>query len=302
MFRALFNFLKSPVRTFPALAAAIGCLVSGYSTFNGISEIFPQFTYSVLAALGLATIIQLGMLTSTLAFREQPKLRPMLGFIIAITVLMSSFTSYVFYFRGFSEETIAKDRQIERHESLRSYVVEARGQTAAALGTLQETGAELRRRLEIEAATGGGLRNLSNPYLQRLIAESDLDLDLTQVKGGAGERYRFLSTVLPRVEQMEQEVSAALAQVDAEMAVLTGEVEVGHVRFQQRERCGTARSCRPNASARCVAITSCPPWIRRSSMPSRWSKRSTGSARWATWWLRRPRRPSSSPSSRYSSI
>ena len=106
MFRALFNFVKSPVHTFPALAAAIGCLVSGYSTFNGISEIFPDFRYSVLAALGLAAIIQLGMLTSALRLRERSRYQPMLVAVIVFTVVMSSFTSYVFYYRGFSDVNV----------------------------------------------------------------------------------------------------------------------------------------------------------------------------------------------------
>ena len=108
MFRALVRFIKSPVHTFPALAAAIGCLVSGYSTFNGISEIFPNFGYSVLAAFGLAAIIQLGMLSSTLSLRDRNQHQAMVIAVICFTVVMSSFTSYVFYFRGFSEETIAK--------------------------------------------------------------------------------------------------------------------------------------------------------------------------------------------------
>lgn len=101
MLRSIVQVLKSPIRTFPALAAAIGCLVSGYSTFHGISEIFPDFQYALLAAAGLAVIIQLGMLSATVTFREQVELRPLLVFIIAFTVLMSSFTSYVFYYRGY---------------------------------------------------------------------------------------------------------------------------------------------------------------------------------------------------------
>jgi hypothetical protein len=223
MFRVLVRFVKSPVHTFPAIAAAIGLLVSGYSTFNGISEIFPDFTYSILAALGLACIIQLGMVTSTLAFRERPSLRPILGFIVVVTVLMSSFTSYVFYFRGYSEETIAKERHIERYESLRGYLADARTQTAGALGTLREAEAELRQRIETEETTGGGLRNLSNPYLQKIIAESDLAADLSTVKSGTGERYRFLSSVLPRLQQMQTELSASLEVLDTEIAGLSAE-------------------------------------------------------------------------------
>ncbi len=228
MFRALFNFVKSPVHTFPALAAAIGCLVSGYSTFNGISEIFPDFRYSMLAALGLAAIIQLGMLTSALGIRERSRHQPMLLAVIVFTVVMSSFTSYVFYYRGFSEETIAKERRLERYESLRAYLVDARAQTGGTLGTLQETSAELRRRIEIEQASGGGLRNISNPYLQQLIAESDLLVDLRQVQSGPGERYRFLTSVLPRIEQMEMEVGASLQRLDAEIASLAEGTEVDH--------------------------------------------------------------------------
>ena len=166
MFRALFNFVKSPVHTFPALAVAIGCLISGYSTFNGISEIFRDFRYSMLAALGLAAIIQLGMLTSALRIRERFRYQPMLVAVIVFTVVMSSFTSYVFCYRGFSEETIAKERRLERYESLRSYLVDARLQTSGTLATLQEASVELRRRIELEPASGGGLRNISSPYLQ----------------------------------------------------------------------------------------------------------------------------------------
>jgi len=143
LFRALARFIKSPVHTFPALAAAIGCLVSGYSTFNGISELFPNFGYSMLAALGLAAIIQLGMLSSTLSLREPNQYQPMVVAVICFTVVMSSFTSYVFYFRGFSEETIAKKRRLERYESLREYLVDVRGQTSGVLGTLREASAEL---------------------------------------------------------------------------------------------------------------------------------------------------------------
>ncbi len=228
MFRALLSFVKSPVHTFPALAAAIGCLVSGYSTFNGISEIFPDFRYSVLAALGLAAIIQLGMLTSALAIRERTSYQPMLVAVIIFTVVMSSFTSYVFYYRGFSEETIAKERRLERYESLRAYLVDARTQTGGTLGTLQEASAELRRRIEIEQASGGGLRNISNPYLQKLIAESDLLVDLRRVQSGTGERYRFLTSVLPRIEQMEIEVGGSLQRIDAEITVLTEVTEIDH--------------------------------------------------------------------------
>ena len=228
MFRTLINFIKSPVHTFPALAAAIGCLVSGYSTFNGISEIFPQFQYAVLAALGLAAIIQLGMLTSTLALREPNRHRPFLGAVIVFTVVMSSFTSYVFYHRGFSEETIAKERRIERYESLRAYLVDARVQTSGTLGTLRQASAELERRIEIEAASGGGLRNISNPYLQRLVAESDLSVDTRTVASGTGERYRFLTTVLPSIQQMELEVGEGLGKLDAELALLTDGTSVDH--------------------------------------------------------------------------
>ncbi len=228
MFRALFNFVKSPVHTFPALAAAIGCLVSGYSTFNGISEIFPDFRYSVLAALGLAAIIQLGMLTSALRLRERSRYQPMLVAVIVFTVVMSSFTSYVFYYRGFSEETIAKERRVERYESLRAYLVDACTQTSGTLGTLKEASAELRRRIEIEQASGGGLRNISSPYLQQLIAESDLLVDLQRVQSGTGERYRFLTSVLPRIEQMEMEVGGSLQAIDAEIATLTDGTEIDH--------------------------------------------------------------------------
>ncbi len=220
MFRALWNFIKSPVHTFPALAAAIGCLVSGYSTFNGISEIFPEFNYSVLAAFGLAAIIQLGMLSATISMREQPAYKPMLGAMVVMTVIMSSFTSYVFYYRGFSEETISKGRQIERYESLRGFLVDSRSQTAGTLGILREASAELQRRIEIEEASGGGLRNISNPYLQKLIGESNLLVDLNQVASGTGERYRFLTSVLPRLQQMQVEVAGSLAQIDAEIAVI----------------------------------------------------------------------------------
>ncbi len=228
VFRALLGFVKSPVHTFPALAAAIGCLVSGYSTFNGISEIFPDFGYSMLAALGLAAIIQLGMLTSALAIRERTSYQPMLVAVIIFTVVMSSFTSYVFYYRGFSEETIANERRLERYESLRAYLVDARSQTGGTLGTLQEASAELRRRVEIEQASGGGLRNISNPYLQKLIGESDLLVDLRQVQSGTGERYRFLTSVLPRIEQMEMEVGGSLQRLDAEIAALTEGNEIDH--------------------------------------------------------------------------
>lgn len=220
MLRSLFSFLKSPVHSFPALAAAIGCLVSGYSTFNGVAEIFPDFGYSVLAALGLAAIIQLGMVTSTLAFREQPAMRPLFGAVIAFTVVMSSFTSYVFYYRGFSEETITKERLVERQESLRAYLVDVRAQTAGVLGTLQGASAELARRIEIEESSGGGLRNLSNPYLQKLIEESSLDVDLRRVQSGTGERYRFLIAVEPRLQKMQQEVATGLASIDGEIEAL----------------------------------------------------------------------------------
>lgn len=220
MLRSLFSLLKSPVHSFPALAAAIGCLVSGYSTFNGVAEIFPDFRYSMLAALGLATIIQLGMVTSTLAFREQTSMRALFGVVIAFTVVMSSFTSYVFYYRGFSEETITKERLLERQESLRAYLVDVRGQTAGVLGTLQEAGAELARRVEIEESSGGGLRNLSSPYLQKLIEESQLDVDLRRVQSGTGDRYRFLIAVQPRIDQMQREVAAGLQSIDAEIESL----------------------------------------------------------------------------------
>lgn len=228
MFRALIRFIKSPVHTFPALAAAIGCLVSGFSTFNGISEIFPNFGYSALAALGLAAIIQLGMLSSTLSLRDRSQHQPMLIAVICFTVVMSSFTSYVFYFRGFSEETIAKERRLERYDSLRGYLVDVRGQTSGVLGTLQEASAELGRRIEIESDTGGGLRNISNPYLQRLVQESDLSLDLRRVESGNGERYRFLTALEPRLGQMETEVAAALAVIDGEIEILTTGDQVDH--------------------------------------------------------------------------
>jgi hypothetical protein len=228
LFRTLVRLIKSPVHTFPALAAAIGCLVSGYSTFNGISEIFPNFGYSVLAALGLAAIIQLGMLSSTLSLRDKKQHQPMVIAVIAFTVVMSSFTSYVFYFRGFSEETIAKERRLERYESLRGYLVDVRGQTSGVLGTIREAGAELDQRIEMEAASGGGLRNISNPYLQQLIAESDLIVDLRRVQSGSGERFRFLSSLAPRLDRMELDVASALEGIDAELAVLTGSDQVDH--------------------------------------------------------------------------
>lgn len=228
MLRALWNFVKSPAHTFPALAAAIGCLVSGYSTFNGIAEIFPAFGYALLAAFGLAAIIQLGMLSATVSLRERTVYRPVLAAVIGITVLMSSFTSYAFYYRGYSEETIAKERQIERYESLRGYLVEARSQTSAALGIIREAGAELAQRVDIEARTGGGLRNLSSPYLQRLIGESDLDVDLATVAGGTGERFRFLTSLQSRLGQMESEVASALTTLDDELGTLTASGEVDH--------------------------------------------------------------------------
>ena len=232
MFRTLIQFVRSPVHSFPALAAAIGCVVSGYSTYNGIFEIFPEFAYSALAAFGLAAIIQLGMLTSTLSYREQPQFRSMLVFIIAMTVLMSSFTSYVFYYRGFSEETIAKERQLQRYESLRGWLVEARSQTASTLGLLQEAGAELDRRTQIEQRTGGGLQNISNPYLQRLIGESDLRSDLRFVGSGSGERYRFLESLGTRLQAMETEVAGALAGLDAEIESLSDPEQVDHTGLQ----------------------------------------------------------------------
>ena len=228
MFRALVRFIKSPVHTFPALAAAIGCLVSGYSTFNGISEIFPNFGYSVLAAFGLAAIIQLGMLSSTLSLRDRNQHQAMVIAVICFTVVMSSFTSYVFYFRGFSEETIAKERRLERYESLRTYLVDVRGQTSGVLGTLREASAELEQRIDMESSTGGGLRNISNPYLQQLVGESDLDIDLRRVQSGSGERFRFLTALAPRLQQMEIEVGSALAGIDAEIEVLTGGNNVDH--------------------------------------------------------------------------
>ncbi len=226
MIRAAKRFIASPAHSFPALAAVIGVLVSGYSTFNGISEIFPVFAYSALAALGLAVIIQMGMVTSVLGYREQVKFRPAFGFIIAFTVLMSSFTSYVFYFRGYSEETITNAQRTERWESLRSYLGDVRLQTSAALGTTREASAELIKRIEIEEGSGGGLKNLSNPYLQQLIGESDVDINLSEVRGGQGERFKFLSSVLPRIEQTETELEDSLAEIDAALAVLTG-VDLG---------------------------------------------------------------------------
>lgn len=228
MFRALARFIKSPIHTFPALAAAIGCLVSGYSTFNGISEIFPSFGYAVLAALGLAAIIQLGMLSSTLSLRERSQYQPMVIAVICFTVVMSSFTSYVFYFRGFSEETIAKERRLERYESLRSYLVDVRGQTSGVLGTLRDAGAELEQRIEMESSSGGGLRNISSPYLQQLVAESDLIVDLRRVQSGSGERHRFLTALAPRLQQMETEVGTALAGIDTEIAALTEGAGIDH--------------------------------------------------------------------------
>ncbi len=227
MFDTLKKFAASPVHSFPALAAVIGVLVSGYSTFNGISEIFPVFAYSVLAAFGLAVIIQMGMVTSVLGYREQTKFRPAFGFIIAFTVLMSSFTSYVFYFRGYSEETITNEQRTERWESLHQYLGDVRMQTAGALGTVREAEAELTTRIAIEEGSGGGLRNLSNPYLQQLIAESDVDINLADVRGGRGERYKFLSSVLPRVQQAEAELAASLVEIDAAMATLTGAPAAG---------------------------------------------------------------------------
>ncbi len=223
MIQAIKRFIASPAHSFPALAAVIGVLVSGYSTFNGIAEIFPVFAYSALAAFGLAVIIQLGMVTSVLGYREQVKFRPAFGFIIAFTVLMSSFTSYVFYYRGFSEETITNEQRTERWESLRAYLGDARLQTAAALGTAREAAAELSKRIEIEEGSGGGLKNLSNPYLQRLIAESDVDINLEEVRGGQGERFKFLSSVLPRVRQAEAELQGSLVEIDAALAKLTGD-------------------------------------------------------------------------------
>ena len=225
MFNALKKFAASPVHSFPALAAVIGVLVSGYSTFNGISEIFPVFAYSVLAAFGLAVIIQMGMVTSVLGYSEQPKFRPVFGFIIVFTVLMSSFTSYVFYYRGYSEETITNEQHIARWGSLHQYLGDIRLQTSAALGTVREAEAELSKRIEIEEGSGGGLRNLSNPYLQQLIAESDVDINLGDVQAGQGERFKFLSSVLPRVEQAEAELTASLIEIDAAIAALTGQPE-----------------------------------------------------------------------------
>jgi hypothetical protein len=228
MIRAVKRFIASPAHSFPALAAVIGVLVSGYSTFNGISEIFPVFAYSALAALGLAVIIQMGMVTSVLGYREQVKFRPAFGFIIAFTVLMSSFTSYVFYYRGYSEETITNEQRTERWESLHSYLGDVRLQTAAALGTSREAAAELGKRIEIEEGSGGGLKNLSNPYLQQLIRESDVDINLGEVRGGQGERFKFLSSVLPRIQQAEADLSESLAVIDTAMAALTG-VEIAAV-------------------------------------------------------------------------
>lgn len=226
MFDTLKKFAASPAHSFPALAAVIGVLVSGYSTFNGISEIFPVFLYSALAAFGLAVIIQMGMITSVLGYREQPKFRPAFAFIIAFTVLMSSFTSYVFYFRGYSEETITNEERTERWESLRAYLGDVRTQTAGALGTVREAEAELGTRIEIEQGSGGGLLNLSNPYLQQLVAESDVDINLGEVRGGEGERFKFLSSVLPRVQQAETELESALVEIDGAMAALTGTATV----------------------------------------------------------------------------
>jgi len=227
VFDALKRFAASPAHSFPALAAVIGVLVSGYSTFNGIAEIFPVFAYSVLAAFGLAVIIQMGMITSVLGYREQPRFRPAFAFIIAFTVLMSSFTSYVFYFRGYSEETISNEQQTARWESLRHYLGEVRGQTAGALGTAREAEAELATRIRIEEGSGGGLLNLSNPYLQRLIAESDVDINLGEVRGGQGERYKFLSSVMARVQQSELELETGMAQIDGALATLTGRASAG---------------------------------------------------------------------------
>lgn len=232
MFRTLIQFVKSPVHAFPALAAAIGCVVSGYSTFNGIFEIFPEFAYSALAAFGLAAIIQIGMLTSTLAYRDQPRYRPMLVAIVAMTVLMSSFTSYVFYYRGFSEETIAHERRLARYESLRGWLVAARAQAASTLGLLQEAGAELDRRIDIEQRTGGGLQNVSSPYLQRLIAESDLRSDLSFVGSGSGERYRFLSSLATRIDAMESEVGESLRLLDGELETIADPEQVDHAALQ----------------------------------------------------------------------
>lgn len=229
MFDALKKFIASPAHSFPALAAVIGVLVSGYSTFNGISEIFPAFAYSALAAFGLAVIIQMGMVTSVLGYRDQPAFRPAFGFIIAFTVLMSSFTSYVFYFRGYSEETITNEQRVTRWESLQQYLGAVRSQTSGALGIVREAEGELTRRIEIEQGSGGGLRNLSNPYLQRLIGESDVDINLGDVRGGQGERFKFLSSVLPRVQQAGTDLEAGLTGIDGAMAALTGEPEAGEL-------------------------------------------------------------------------
>ena len=79
-----------------------------------------------------------------------------------------------------------------------------------------------------ESSTGGGLRNVSNPYLQQLIAESDLVVDTRRVQSGSGERYRFLSSLAPRLDQMELEVAGALEDIDSEITLLTDGETVDH--------------------------------------------------------------------------
>jgi len=48
------------------------------------------------------------------------------------------------------------------------------------------------------------------------------------VQSGSGERYRFLTALAPRLQQMETEVAGALAGIDAELAVLTEGDVVDH--------------------------------------------------------------------------
>lgn len=91
---------------------------------------------------------------------------------------------------------------------------------------MREAEAELQTRIAMERGSGGGLHNISNPYLQRLVGESDLRLDIDRVASGTGERYRFLTTVLPRLRQMESEMVMALSALDVEIGILIGEEEV----------------------------------------------------------------------------
>ncbi|MCG8469648.1 MAG: hypothetical protein MJB57_15820, partial [Gemmatimonadetes bacterium] len=104
---------------FSAIAALIGCAVSGFSTFGGMFELVPQLSGGALIAVMVATVIQLGIVVGSLGLKSAEQHRRIWLAIILTFVVVSSTTSFLFYYRGFSEETRQTELARARWEAVR---------------------------------------------------------------------------------------------------------------------------------------------------------------------------------------